>query len=209
MSFQSYPSQLLEEAVDQFAKLPGIGQKTAFRLVLYLLRQPEEDVLAFSNAIIHLRSEIKYCRYCNNLSDSDECQICKDKTRDRSTVCVVESVKDVISIEATGQYHGIYHVLGGVISPIDGIGPSDLKIDNLESRIAEGEVRELILALSPTAEGDTTAFYIYRKFEKFKISITTIARGVPIGDELEYTDSITLGKSIINRIPFGINNSMK
>jgi len=203
MSSFSYPSRLLEEAVDQFAKLPGIGQKTAFRLVFYLLRQPVGEVEAFSQAIDRLRKEVKYCQRCNSISDTELCSVCSDHTRDTSVVCVVESIKEVISIEATGQYRGLYHVLGGVISPIDGIGPSDLSIDLLERRLSEGGIRELILALSPTPEGDTTAFYVFRKFEKLGLNFTTIARGIPIGDEIEYTDTLTLGKSIVHRIPFG------
>ncbi len=203
MSYQSYPSQLLEEAVEQFAKLPGIGRKTAFRLVLHLLRRPAEEVKIFTGAIDRLIQEVKYCKICNNISDTEVCPICSDNRRLKHVICVVESVKDVISIENTGQYNGLYHVLGGIISPIDGIGPSDLNIDNLEKRIENGNIQELIMALSPTAEGDTTSFYIYRKFEKYNITFTTIAKGIAIGDELEYADVVTLGRSIVNRIPFG------
>lgn len=203
MNTFTYPSRLLEEAVEQFAKLPGIGQKTAFRLVFHLLRRPVGEVEAFSQAIERLRKEVKYCHRCNSITDTELCPICTDRTRDNSVVCIVESIKEVISIEATGQYRGLYHVLGGVISPIDGIGPSDLSIDLLERRLAEGGIRELVLALSPTPEGDTTAFYIFRKFEKYGPSFTTIARGIPIGDEIEYTDTLTLGKSIAHRVPFG------
>lgn len=203
MSTFSYPSRLLEDAVEQFAKLPGIGQKTAFRLVFHLLRRPVAEVEAFSQSIERLRKEVKYCQRCNSISDTEVCYVCSDSSRDNTVICVVESIKEVISIEATGQYRGLYHVLGGVISPIDGIGPSDLSLDLLERRLVQGGIRELILALSPTPEGDTTAFYIYRKFEKFGIIFTTIARGIPIGDEIEYTDTLTLGKSITHRVPFG------
>lgn len=202
MSYQSFPSQLLEEAVGEFAKLPGIGRKSALRLVLYLLKNPVEEVEGFGKSIIRLRNEVKFCHSCNNISDSDECLICSSTSRDHSSICVVENIKDVMSIENTGQYNGIYHVLGGIISPMDGIGPSDLKIDLLEKKVQEGSVKELIFALSATAEGDTTNFYLYRKFGKFPVKITTIARGVAVGDELEYTDTVTLGRSILNRVPF-------
>lgn len=202
MNYQSFPSEILEEAVNEFAKLPGIGKKTALRLVLHLLRQPAQDVSLFSNALLRMRNEIKFCKSCNNISDTDVCRICADKTRDPHTVCVVESIKDVISIENTGQFRGLYHVLGGLISPMDGIGPGDLKISMLEEKISREEVNELILALSATAEGDTTNFYLFRKLSKYNINISLIARGVAVGDELEYTDSITLGRSIVNRVPF-------
>ena len=202
MSYQSFPSQMLEEAVNEFAKLPGIGKKTALRLVLYILKQPQEEVNQFGNSIMRLRSEVKFCKECNNISDTEICRICTDQNRDHSVVCVVESIKDVMSVENTGQYHGVYHVLGGIISPMDGIGPSDLKIDMLESKVAKGNISELIFALSATSEGDTTNFYMHRKLAKYAVPVTTIARGVAVGDELEYTDSVTLGRSIVNRVPF-------
>lgn len=196
------PSKLLNNAVNEFSKLPGIGQKTALRLVLHLLKQNVEQVADFGNAIIQLRNNIKYCKVCNNISDSDICDICSNPQRDHSTICVVESIKDVISIENTGQYSGIYHVLGGIISPIDGIGPADLKIDILEKNIAKGNIKEVIFALCTTMEGDTTNFYLFKKLNKYPVEITTIARGVAIGDELEYIDEVTLGRSIVNRTLF-------
>lgn len=199
---QNYPSLLLEKAVEEFAKLPGIGRKTAMRLVLHLLRQPTPDVERFANALIELKHGVKYCRVCNNISDTDICSICASTQRDHETVCVVESIRDVMAVEATQQYRGVYHVLGGVISPMDGIGPSDLQIESLVKRVEQGGIREVILALSTTMEGDTTNFYIYRKLERFGIKISIIARGVSVGDELEYTDEITLGRSILNRTPF-------
>ena len=199
---QNYPSLLLEKAVEEFAKLPGIGRKTAMRLVLHLLRQPTPDVERFANALIELKHGVKYCRVCNNISDTDICSICASTQRDHETVCVVESIRDVMAVEATQQYRGVYHVLGGVISPMDGIGPSDLQIESLVKRVEQGEIREVILALSTTMEGDTANFYIYRKLERFGIKISIIARGVSVGDELEYTDEITLGRSILNRTPF-------
>jgi len=197
-----YPSALLEKAVNEFAKLPGIGKKTAMRLVLHLLRQETESVEAFGNSIITLKHEVKYCKVCHNVSDTDICSICANPMRDASTVCVVENVQDVLAVENTQQYRGLYHVLGGVISPMDGIGPSDLEIDSLIKRVAEGHVKEVILALSSTMEGDTTNFFIYRKLGQFNIKLTVIARGISIGDELQYTDEITLGRSIINRTLF-------
>jgi recombination protein RecR len=199
---QNFTSKLLEKAVDEFAKLPGIGRKTALRLVLHLLNQDIEDVDQFGETIIKLRREIKHCASCNTISDNELCTICSNQKRDHSLVCVVENARDVMSIENTQQFNGVYHVLGGIISPMDGIGPSDLKIDTLQNKIAEGTVKELILALSTTMEGDTTNFYIYKKFKNYSIKITTIARGVAIGDELEYADEITLGRSIINRTLF-------
>ena len=198
----NFSSKLLDNAVSEFSKLPGIGQKTALRLVLHLLKQNVEQVADFGNAIIQLRNNIKYCKVCNNISDSDICDICSNLQRDHSTICVVESIKDVISIENTGQYSGIYHVLGGIISPIDGIGPADLKIALLENNIAKGNVKEVIFALCTTMEGDTTNFYLFKKLNKYPVEITTIARGVAIGDELEYIDEVTLGRSIVNRTLF-------
>ena len=199
---QKYPSILLENAVSEFSKLPGIGRKTALRLVLHLLRQEPETALALSGALATLRTEIQYCRECHNICDSDLCGICGDHSRDKSIVCVVENVKEVLAIENTAQFRGVYHVLGGIISPMDGISPSDLEIGSLIERVKAGTVREVILALSTTMEGDTTNFYIYKKLLPHEVKITTIARGVSVGDELEYTDEITLGRSILNRVAF-------
>ncbi len=197
-----YSSQLLEKAVEEFAKLPGIGKKTAMRLVLHLLKQDKKDVESFGNSIITLKNEIKYCKVCHNISDTEVCLICSNKLRDRSTICVVESIRDVMAIEATQQYNGLFHVLGGIISPMDGIGPSDIEIDSLVERAKSEEVKEIILALSTTMEGDTTNFFISRKLSDIDVNLSVIARGISIGDELEYADEITLGRSIINRIPF-------
>ena len=202
MSFTEFPSRLLENAVNEFASLPGIGRKTAFRLVMNLLRRNSSDVRKFGESIIKLREEILFCKICNNISDTEICNICNDERRDRNVVCVVESIQDVMAIENTRQFKGIYHVLGGIISPIDGIGPSDLKIDSLEEKVKGGSVKEVILALSTTMEGDTTNFYLYRRLGKYDVSITTLARGLAIGDELEYTDEITLGRAINNRNPY-------
>lgn len=199
---QPYPSALLEKAVSEFSKLPGIGRKTALRLVLHLLRQDEQHVEGFAEAITTLKKEVKYCSSCHNISDSEMCNICADTSRDPSVVCVVENIKDVMAIENTVQYKGQYHVLGGIISPIDGIGPSDVEIASLINRVKENDVKEVILALSATMEGDTTNFYIYRKLEPFDIKVSIIARGVSVGNELEYTDEVTLGRSILNRTSF-------
>ena len=199
---QQYPSQLLEKAVQEFSKLPGIGRKTALRLVLYQLRQTPEDVQSFVEAIGKMRQEVHYCRRCHNISDSDLCPICADSRRDASTICVVENIQDVLAVENTQQYTGLYHVLGGVISPMDGIGPSDLEIDSLVERVANEDVKEVILALSSTMEGDTTNFYIFRKLAPYDVRLSVIARGIPVGDELEYADEVTLGRSILNRTPF-------
>lgn len=199
---QQYPSQLLEKAVQEFSKLPGIGRKTALRLVLYQLRQTPEDVQSFVEAIGKMRQEVHYCRRCHNISDSDLCPICADSHRDASTICVVENIQDVLAVENTQQYTGLYHVLGGVISPMDGIGPSDLEIDSLVERVANEDVKEVILALSSTMEGDTTNFYIFRKLAPYDVRLSVIARGIPVGDELEYADEVTLGRSILNRTPF-------
>ena len=199
---QQYPSQLLEKAVTEFSKLPGIGRKTALRLVLHLLRQDDEDVDGFATAVSRLKKEVKHCRICHNISDTDVCPICSDPRRDTQTVCVVENIQDVMAIENTLQYRGLYHVLGGIISPMNGIGPSDIEIDSLVERISEGNVKEVILALSSTMEGDTTNFYIFRKLAGYDVKISMIARGISVGDELEYTDEVTLGRSIINRTPF-------
>lgn len=208
----NYPSILLSKAVDQFASLPGIGRKTALRLVLHLLRQSDHDVETFTAALNSLKKDVHYCRICHTVSDQEVCPICQSHKRDKHLVCVVENVQDVMSIENTGQYHGLYHVLGGVISPMDGIGPSDLEIDSLVARIEPEEIQEVILALPTTMEGDTTNFYIYRRLQNAYsqspiannqgLKISQIARGVAIGNELEYTDEITLGRSIINRIEF-------
>jgi len=194
MTFSDYPSKLLENAVNEFASLPGIGKKTAFRLVMHLLRQNESDVEHFGESIIKLKKEIKYCKICFNISDNEVCDICSDKSRDQSIICIVENIRDVIAIENTGQFRGVYHVLGGIISPMDGIGPSDLNIDQLEEKVKAGNVEEVILALSTTMEGDTTNYYIYKRLMPYDIKITSLSRGVAIGDELEYTDEITLGR---------------
>ena len=200
---EQYPSRLLENAVSQFSRLPGIGRKTALRLVLHLLRQETEDVEQLATALTTMKREVKRCRVCHNISDQDVCPVCSDPRRDRRTVCVVENIQDVMAIENTQQYHGLYHVLGGVISPMDGVGPSDLEIQSLVDRVGQGDVDEVILALSPTMEGDTTNFYIFRKLSPFQdLRITVIARGVSVGDELEYTDEVTLGRSILNRTIF-------
>lgn len=197
-----YPSTLLENAVNEFAKLPGIGKKSALRLVLHLLRQDETKVENFAEAIVKLKQEVKYCKKCHNISDTDICELCSDESRNKSLICVVENIKEVMAIEKTGQFNGLYHVLGGIISPIDGVGPSDLEIASLEERVKQGEAVELILALSATMEGDTTNFYIFRKLQPYNIKVSIIARGVSIGDEIEYADEITLGRSILNRTPF-------
>jgi len=198
-----YSSKLLENAVNEFSKLPGIGKKTALRLVLFLLRQNKDEVQSFGDSIIKLHNEIKYCRSCNNISDTDLCKICANHSRDHSTICIVENIRDVLSIENTQQYHGIYHVLGCIISPIDGFGPGDLMLKTLETKIKnEEQVKEIILALPTTMEGDTTNFYLYRKFKDSGVKISTLARGVSIGDDLEYADEITLGRSIVNRTLF-------
>ena len=199
---QEYPSALLERAVKEFTKLPGIGRKTATRLVLHLLRKKEEEVAGFSDAIITLRRDARYCSECHSISDTDICPICANPLRDHSTICVVENIQDVMAVENTMQYRGVYHVLGGVISPMDGVSPADLHIDSLVSRVAGGEVKEVILALSSTMEGDTTNFYIYRKLQQDGVRLTVIARGISVGDELEYADEVTLGSSIKNRTEF-------
>ena len=192
---QQYPSILLEKAVGEFSKLPGIGRKTAMRLVLHLLRQDTATVEAFGNSIITLKREVKYCKVCHNISDTETCQICANPQRDASTVCVVENIRDVMAVEATQQYRGLYHVL-------DGVGPSDLQIESLVRRVTEGGIKEVILALSTTMEGDTTNFYIYRKLDKLGVKLSVIARGISVGDELEYADEVTLGRSIVNRTLF-------
>ena len=188
--------------MNEFSKLPGIGRKSALRLVLHLLRQNKEEVTTFGNSLISLRNEIKHCKVCHNISDSETCQICSNPARNESVVCVVENIRDVMSIENTQQFNGLYHVLGGIISPMDGIGPAELEIDSLVKRVEKGEIIEVILALSTTMEGDTTNFYIFRKLKNFEVKLSTLARGVSIGDELEYTDEITLGRSLANRVPY-------
>lgn len=202
MISQQYPSQLLEQAVTEFSRLPGIGRKTALRLVLWMLRQDNADVERFADAVKRLKQEVKYCHVCHNISDSDICPICANPRRDASIVCVVENIQDVMAIENTQQFHGLYHVLGGIISPMDGIGPSDIEVESLVERVAEGNVKEVILALSPTMEGDTTNFYLYRKLAPTGVKVSVIARGVAVGNELEYTDEVTLGRSILNRTLF-------
>ncbi len=199
---QRYPSVLLENAVNELASLPGVGRKTALRFALYMLRRDEVYTENFASALLDLRRKVKYCKVCHNICDDDICSICADSERDRSTVCVVENIKEVMAIENTGQFHGVYHVLGGIISPIDGIGPGDLQIDSLVQRVASGEIHEVVLALSTTMEGDTTNFFIYRKLSPYGVKISVIARGVSIGDEIEYADEITLGRSILNRTSF-------
>ena len=199
---QQYPSQLLEKAVVEFAKLPGIGRKTALRLVLHLLRQDCDDVDNFATAMSRLRHEVRYCSVCHNVSDTEVCPICADARRDKSLVCVVENIQDVMAIENTQQFHGLYHVLGGIISPMDGIGPGDIEIDSLVARVEQGGIEEVILALSSTMEGDTTNFYIFRKLAHTGVKISIIARGISVGNEIEYTDEVTLGRSIVNRTPF-------
>jgi len=194
---------LLETAVSEFAKLPGIGRKTALRLVLHLLKRDEQDAVAFGEAIMRLRREIRYCKVCHNISETEVCPICANPSRDASTICVVENVKDVMSIENTHQHNGLYHVLGGLISPMDGIGPADIEVDSLEERVKQGGIREVILALSATMEGDTTNFYIFRRLAPYPdVKITILARGVSVGNEIEYTDELTLGRSIMNRTLF-------
>ncbi|MDX2067394.1 MAG: recombination mediator RecR [Haliscomenobacter sp.] len=195
-------SKLLEEAVNAFASLPGIGKKTALRLVLHLVTREVETVDQFGDAIVKMRREIKSCKVCHNLSDEELCNICRDQRRDQQVICVVESIRDVMAIEDTGQYRGMYHVLGGVISPLEGIGPGELTIDSLEQRLAAGEVREVVMAISPTIEGETTIFYISKRLKDLDLKISTIARGVSFGGELEYADELTLGRSIVARVPY-------
>lgn len=200
---QEFASSLLENAVSEFAKLPGIGRKTALRLVLYLLRQNQNASISFGEAIIRLRKEIKYCQKCHNISESEVCPICSNPSRDESVICVVENVKDVMSIENTHQHYGLYHVLGGLISPMDGVGPQDIEIESLVERVKEGQVKEIILALSATMEGDTTNFYIFRRLAPYPdVKITMLARGMSVGNDIEYTDELTLGRSILNRTLF-------
>lgn len=199
---QTYPSELLERAVGALSKLPAVGRKSALRLALHLLQQDETEVTELAEALVRLRTEIKHCAVCHNISDTDVCRICSDASRKGEQICVVENVRDVMAIENTQQYNGLYHVLGGIISPMNGIGPADLEIASLVERVANGGVEEVILALSPNMEGDTTAFYIFRKLADYDVNITTIARGVAVGDELEFADEVTLGRSIRNRVAF-------
>ena len=198
---EQYPSVLLERAVGEFSKLPGIGRKTALRLVLHLLKQSVSSVDGFADAVSHVRKDIKYCRVCHNISDTEVCPICSDTRRDTTTVCVVENVQDVMAVENTQTYRGLYHVLGGIISPMDGVGPADLEINSLVERVVCGDIKEVILALSSTMEGDTTNFYISRLLKPYQVKVSVIARGISVGNELEYTDEVTLGRSIVNRTP--------
>ncbi|MDL2222427.1 recombination mediator RecR [Parabacteroides sp. OttesenSCG-928-N08] len=199
---QKYPSVLLENAVNELASLPGIGRKTALRLALYMLRREDKYTELLSTSLLKLRKEVQYCRMCHNICDDELCSICASPSRNHSIVCVVENIKEVMAIENTGQFQGVYHVLGGIISPMNGIGPADLEIDSLVERVSEGAVKEVILALSTTMEGDTTNFFIYRKLSPFDVTVSMIARGISIGDEIEYADEVTLGRSILNRTPF-------
>ncbi len=199
---QSYKSQLLDNAVSELGKLPGIGRKTALRLALHLLRQDEAEAVALGESIINMRKNIRYCHVCHNISETDTCDICADRTRDTSVICVVENIKDLLTVESTNEHKGLYHVLGGVISPLDGVSPSDLEIQSLIDRVSAGGIKEVILALSPTMEGDTTNFYISRKLAPYDVEISILARGVSIGNDLEYTDEVTLARSIVNRVPY-------
>ncbi len=202
MNIEKYPSKLLETAVNEFSRLPGIGRKSALRMVLHLLRQSEEAVTAFGDSIIRLRSEIKHCTICHNISDSEICNICANPARNSSVICVVENIRDVMLLENTHQYNGLYHVLNGIISPMDGVGPNELEISSLIERVEHSEIVEIIFALPTTMEGDTTNFYIFRKLKDKPVRLTTLARGVAVGDDLEYTDEITLGRSLVNRVPY-------
>ncbi len=205
----TYSSRLLEQCVNELAKLPGIGRKTALRLSLHLLQQDRLNVESLSNAMVEMKNNIRFCNTCGNLSDEEQCQICNNHKRDQTVVCVVSDIRDILAIEKTAQYHGVYHVLNGIISPIDGIGPNDLNINSLIDRVSAGDIKELIFALSTTIEGDTTSFYIFKKISSFGVSVSTIARGIAVGDELEYADEVTLGRSIMNRMPYqsGLSNS--
>lgn len=197
-----FSSKLLEEAVNEMSQLPGIGRRTALRLVLHLLKQPESQTVALSKALVDLKTEVKFCRNCHNISDTELCEICANKNRQQEVVCVVEDIRDVMAIENTSQYRGLYHVLGGKINPMEGVGPSQLTIKSLVEKAQKGQIEEIIFALSSTLEGDTTNFYIFKQLEGLKIKTSTIARGISVGDELEYADEVTLGRSITNRIPF-------
>jgi recombination protein RecR len=197
-----FPSKLVENAVNEMSRLPGIGKRTALRLVLHLLKQPKEQTELLSSALTTMRNDIQYCKECNTISDAEICEICSSASRDKTIICVVEDVRDVMAIENTGMYKGVYHVLGGKISPIEGIGPSQLKITSLVEKVKEGQINEIIFALSSTMEGDTTNFYIFRQIKEYGLKTSTIARGIAVGDELEYADEVTLGRSLLNRIPF-------
>jgi len=198
----NFSSKLIDDAVNQFATLPGIGKKTALRMVLHLLKKAPDEVESFGNAMIRMRTEIKYCQTCHNISDAAQCEICSNHSRNQSLLCVVEDIRDVIAIESTNQYNGLYHLLGGIISPMEGIGPKDLNIESLVQRVSGGEVKEIIMALSTTMEGDTTNFYLYKRLKDYGVTISTIARGIAVGDELEYADEVTLGRSILQRTPY-------
>lgn len=203
MTIHNYPSELLAKAIEQFKSLPGIGERTALRLVLHLLKQNKEQGKLFGNSIIELVENVQFCKICCNISDTDICSICSSPRRNTDIVCVVENIKDVMAIEKTQQFNGLYHVLGGIISPMDGIGPNDLTIEKLEERISEGTIKEVILAISATMEGETTNFYINKRLKNYDVEVSQIARGIAFGNDLEYTDEITLGRSILNRVPFG------
>ena len=207
MMNQRYPSTLLENAVNELASLPGVGSKTALRLALHMLRRDVDYTENLASALLALRRDVKYCKICHNICDNEVCALCANPNRDHTTICVVENVREVMAIENTGQFHGVYHVLGGIISPMDGVGPSDLNIDSLVKRVAEGDVREVILALSTTMEGDTTNFFIYRKLSGHDVRISTLSRGVSVGDEIEYADEITLGHSILDRTEFSLRHN--
>ena len=207
MMNQRYPSALLENAVNELASLPGVGSKTALRLALHMLRRDVDYTENLASALLALRKDVKYCMICHNICDNEVCALCANPNRDHTTICVVENVREVMAIENTGQFHGVYHVLGGIISPMDGVGPSDLNIDSLVKRVAEGDVREVILALSTTMEGDTTNFFIYRKLSGHDVRISTLSRGVSVGDEIEYADEITLGHSILDRTEFSLRHN--
>lgn len=202
MNENSNTSLILDNAVNELSKLPGIGRKTATRLILHLIKQPQNDISALGKAVLRLSNEIKYCKSCHNITDNDFCNVCANPSRDKTVVCIVESIKDVIAIENTHQFKGIYHVLGGLISPMDGVGPNDLFIETIEKKVISGSVNEIIFALSPTMEGDTTNYYLFKKLNKYNLNFSILARGISFGDELEYTDEITLGRSIVNRTPF-------
>jgi recombination protein RecR len=205
----NFSSKLIEEAVNEFSSLPGIGKKTALRLVLHLLKREPHEVQNFSAALSRMRNEIRYCKKCHNISDHEVCEICSNSNRHQHVLCIVENLRDVIAIENTQQYKGLYHVLGGIISPMEGIGPKDLNIDSLVGRITQEDTTEVIMALSPTIEGDTTNFYLYKKLKDFNIIVSTIARGIAVGDELEYADEVTLGRSLLNRVPFETSLQLK
>ncbi len=205
----NFSSKLIENAVNEFSKLPGVGKKTALRYALHLMRQSQSDVERFGSSLVKLKNELKYCKQCHNISDNEICDICANPKRELSLVCVVEDIRDVMAVENTQQYKGVYHVLGGIISPMDGIGPGDLKIESLVDKARTGVINEVIMALSTTMEGETTNFYIYKRLKEFNITISTIARGVAMGDELEYTDEVTLGRSIINRTPYENNLTIR